>query len=81
MYYSCVMNLIIPQWLRNRQWMKKVVNIELMYPFKHLIVMRIQCIVCFQNSLKQTSTFLVKLYILLHTLHVCVGALMFGCLA
>ena len=47
----------------------------------NLIVMHIQCIVCFQNSLKQTSTFLVKLYILLHTLHVCVGALMFGCLA
>jgi hypothetical protein len=34
--------------------------------------MRIQCTVCFQNPLKQTSTFLVKLYILLHTLHVCV---------
>jgi hypothetical protein len=32
MYYSCVMNLIIPQWLRNRQWMKKVMNIELIYP-------------------------------------------------
>jgi hypothetical protein len=60
MYYSCVMNLIIPQWLRNRQWMKKVVNIELIYPLNTWSSCAYQCIVRFQNPLKQTSTFLVK---------------------
>jgi hypothetical protein len=57
--YSGVMILIIPQWLRNRQWMKKLWILSL-FTIKHLIIMRIQCIVCFQNPLKQTSTFLVK---------------------
>jgi hypothetical protein len=58
MYYSSVMNLypngfeIDNGWKNHEYWAY--------LPFKHLIVMRLQCIVCFQNPLKQTSTFLVK---------------------
>jgi hypothetical protein len=58
MYYNSVMNLYPNDFEIDNGWKNHECWAYL--PFKHLIVMRLQCIVCFQNPLKQTSNFLVK---------------------